>query len=223
MPPHFGPLMRERVAEMLKQGLEQQEAFKAAVRQVGSPGELAPEFARENPFAVWRERLFWMALAGFAISVWGLLTNGLILWFVNSYRALVPTFPSTAFHFLAGQMPVLIVLVLLATGRLQSVVQRFEKCIQSRERLGFTGPILLFLSILWFLFGPSSMGRSLPKSPLLTQKLDRRFRRRPFDFVDPQHERTALIGLLHGTKNQVRRADISACCSATRYTMMPRP
>lgn len=65
--------LRERAADLLKLGLNEKEAFTGAVRQLGSPAELAREFARENPLAVWRERLFWIVAAGFTVSV-------LIMW-----------------------------------------------------------------------------------------------------------------------------------------------
>ncbi len=157
--------LRERLADLLKQGLTEMEAFHTAVRQVGSPGELAREFARENPLAVWRERLFWMALASFALSVWGLTTNGMISWLVWEFRELV-RLPSMTSLILGGHLPVLIVAVLLATGRLQNRLRGFQSCLRSRRRLALTGAGCLLAGMLMTFFGPSEM--QLQETPLLT-------------------------------------------------------
>lgn len=156
--------LRERLADLLKQGLTETEAFRTAVRQVGSPGELAREFARENPLAVWRERVFWMVLASFAISVWGLMTNGMISWLVREFGELV-RLPSMIWFTLAGQLPVLVVAVLLATGRLQNRMRNFQSCLQSRKRLALTGAGCLLAGMLMTFFGPSAI--QLPELSLM--------------------------------------------------------
>jgi hypothetical protein len=156
--------LRERLADLLKQGLTETEAFRTAVSQVGSPGELAREFARENPLAVWRERLFWMVLASFALSVWGLTTNGMISWLVRVFGELV-RLPSMIWFILAGQLPVLVVAVLLATGRLQNRMRSFQSCLQSRRRLALTGAGCLLAGMLMTFFGPSAM--QLPELSLM--------------------------------------------------------
>jgi hypothetical protein len=122
--------LRERVADLLKQGLNEKEAFSKALRQVGSPAELAREFARENPLAVWRERLFWIVAAGFAVSVWSLLTDGPLLWLVNTFGVLLP-FHAPAWFSLGGNLPLLAMAALLGSGKLQTLAQRM----QSRTRL----------------------------------------------------------------------------------------
>lgn len=157
--------LRERVADLVKQGLSEMEAFRAAVRQIGSPSELAREFARENPWSVWRERLFWMVLAGFAVLVWGLMTNGVLLWFVNNFRELIPL-QSATFLSLAGHLPVLVVAVLLANGRFEKSLRRFQSCLQSRRRLALAGTGCLLVGALLRFLGPSPM--QLQSSSLLT-------------------------------------------------------
>jgi hypothetical protein len=115
--------LRDRIANLLKQGLNEKEAFSRGVGQIGSPAELAREFARENPLAVWRERLFWIIAAGFGVSVWQLLTSGTILWFVNTFGVLLP-FHDWAWFSLCANLPLLALGVLLASGKLQTVPQR---------------------------------------------------------------------------------------------------
>ena len=142
--------LRERVAALLKQGLDERDAFSRAVRQVGSLGELAREFARENPLAVWRERLFWIVAAGFAVSVWSLLTGGTLLWCVNTFGALLP-FTGPAWFALGGNLPLLALAVLLATGRLHGAARRR---FFGRRHLAFAGACLLAAGLAVRLFGP---------------------------------------------------------------------
>jgi len=146
--------LRERVADLLKQGLNEKEAFSKAIRQLGSPDELAREFGRENPLAVWRERLFWMVVAGFGVSVWSLLTAGPILWFVNTFGVLVPL-PPAAWFSLAANLPLLAMAFLLAKGRLESVAARFR--FFGRGHLAFAGGCLLAAGLAVRLFGPGRL------------------------------------------------------------------
>lgn len=143
--------LRERVADLLKQGLNEREAFSRAVRQVGSPAELAREFAREHPLAVWRERLFWIVAAGFTASVWSLLAGGVLLWFVNTFCEALP-FSTAAWLTLGGNLPLLVLAVLLATGRVPNVLTRMR--FFGRRHLAFAGTSLLAVGLAVRLFGP---------------------------------------------------------------------
>ncbi len=143
--------LRERVADLLKQGLNENEAFGRAVRQVGSPSELAREFARENPLELWRERLFWVVAAGFAISIWSLLSAGTISWFVNTFGVLLP-FAGPAWFSLASNVPLLAMAVLLASGKLERMAERMRYF--SRQHLAYTGSCLIAAGLLVRLFGP---------------------------------------------------------------------
>ncbi len=148
--------LRERVADLLKDAHSEAEAFAKAVRQMGSPGELAREFARENPFAVWRERLFWIITAGFAVSIWGHLVNGTIMWIYNTLGVLLPvTFPVWAS--LTGDIPILAVAVLLAMGRLQNLSGAVAGLLTSRRAVAWAGSALVLVAGLVRVFGPSPL------------------------------------------------------------------
>jgi hypothetical protein len=151
--------LRERVADFLKQGLNEREAFSQAVRQVGSPGELAREFARANPLVVWRERLFWIVAAGFGAEVWALLTDGSISWFVNTLSVLLPV-PGSAWFMVGRHLPLLAMAVLLATGRLENVAARIR--FFGRQHLAFAGCGLVAVGVLVRLFGPRSFAAPVP-------------------------------------------------------------
>jgi hypothetical protein len=64
--------LRDTVAEFQGRGLNDEEAFWLARRRVGHPQQLDEEFAKANPTAVWRERLFWIWIGLFLLNV---LTN----------------------------------------------------------------------------------------------------------------------------------------------------
>ena len=154
--------LRERVADLVKQGLSEKDAFCKAIRQVGFPAELAREFGRENPLALWRERLFWIVGAGFIVSVWSLLSSGPILWFVNTFGVLLPL-PAGAWFSLAGNLPLLAIAVLLATGRLQNLAAHMR--FFGRKHLLLTGGCLLAAGLVVKLFGPGRL--TVPESLLV--------------------------------------------------------
>src|SRR5688500_4815016 len=70
--------LREDIASWIGKGLTTREAFQIASGRIGAPTEVAEEFAKENPLASWRTRLFWMFVGIIALNVlstlWGMLT-----------------------------------------------------------------------------------------------------------------------------------------------------
>jgi hypothetical protein len=158
--------LRERMADLLKTGLREEEAFWRAAREMGSPGELAREFAKENPLALWRERLFWMVWAGFAVSVWGFLTNGALLWL---YRELLLHLTWATWITLTGQVPVLLAAVVLAKGKLEQRSSLPEWCLRTRARVAVTAGGAFLVAAVVRLFGPLPM--QLPAAGLPTNAL----------------------------------------------------
>jgi hypothetical protein len=65
--------LADAIADLRGRGLNEEEAFWLARRRIGQPRQLAEEFVKENPSEVWRERIFWMALAlvgSYAFRTW---------------------------------------------------------------------------------------------------------------------------------------------------------
>jgi hypothetical protein len=58
--------LHEAVAGFQQRGLNDEESFWLARRRVGQPEQLAEEFVKADPAAVWRERVFWMAAGALA-------------------------------------------------------------------------------------------------------------------------------------------------------------
>ena len=61
--------LRDAIAGFQQRGLNDEESFWLACKRVGQPPLLGEEFVKSNPAAVWRERVFWMALACLAFSL----------------------------------------------------------------------------------------------------------------------------------------------------------
>jgi len=52
----------DAIAGFQQRGLNDEESFWLARKRVGQPQQLGEEFVKANPAAVWRERIFWLAL-----------------------------------------------------------------------------------------------------------------------------------------------------------------
>jgi hypothetical protein len=75
--------LRDAIAGFQQRGLNCEESFWLACKRVGQPPQLGEEFAKADPAAVWRERVFWMALASVLIYLWKTLTDDLFFLMTN--------------------------------------------------------------------------------------------------------------------------------------------
>jgi magnesium-transporting ATPase (P-type) len=55
--------LRDAIVGFQQRGLNDEESFLLARHRVGPPRQLDEEFVKDNPAAVWRERVFWMVSA----------------------------------------------------------------------------------------------------------------------------------------------------------------
>ena len=53
--------LRDEITSLQKSGLSEEESFLVAARRLGSPGALAVESSKTDPFGLWRYRIYWMA------------------------------------------------------------------------------------------------------------------------------------------------------------------
>ena len=67
--------LRDTFAELKSRGLSEEESFWLARRRVGQPQKLAEEFVKADSTQVWRDRVFWMAVALLTYSSLGYLTD----------------------------------------------------------------------------------------------------------------------------------------------------
>jgi len=119
--------------------MSEEQAFHAAVRQVGPTPEIAREFARENPLGVWRDRLFWIAMAALACRLWLQASITPLSWGLKHLGTLLPFPCRPACYFVFGYLPALVVGALLATGRLGRAREWLRWCMQSRPRFAGAG------------------------------------------------------------------------------------
>jgi hypothetical protein len=62
--------LRDAIAGFQQRGLNDEESFWLARRRVGQPQQLGEEFVQADPTKIWRERVFWMAVALLLINIW---------------------------------------------------------------------------------------------------------------------------------------------------------
>jgi hypothetical protein len=132
--------LTDSMADYRGRGLADDEAFWLARRRIGQPQQLADEYEYEkaNPVNVWRQRIFWIALA---IFVWRLFSN-IVSVVTFAAVAAVPghgyvEWANFAQMLVFGLVPVLF-FVLAARGKLVPQLQKLPDLIRDRRRLALT-------------------------------------------------------------------------------------
>jgi hypothetical protein len=115
---------------------------------VGQPPQLGEEFVKANPAAVWRERVLWICLAIFLLSIFDDVFGSLS-------RAMMPVRGGSIIdrlelpeilNLLAFVIP-WIVVVLLASGKMVRLFSKLRLVIESRLRFAIMALILITASI----------------------------------------------------------------------------
>ena len=129
--------LRDTIAGFQQRGLNDEESFWLACKRVGQPAQLGEEFVKANPAAVWRERVFWMAVALLLINIWS-NACGLIM---GELRNLFPDCswlhfaPGANFVFIALQAsPLIGFAVLLMHNHAPKSALKFISLFKSRRR-----------------------------------------------------------------------------------------
>ena len=135
--------LRDAIAGFQQRGLNDEESFWLACKRVGQPPELGEEFVKANPEAVWRERVFWMALGIMVFWQLSLLISDLVR-IVLKYltRGLYGIFDENGFWIV--DMTVLVVGIILVRGW-------FLKSMQSVWLLKGRFQLMIFVAVLIFL------------------------------------------------------------------------
>ena len=146
--------LHETLVELRQRGLNEEEAFWLARRRLGPPQQLSEEFAKADPVKVWRERVFWIALALLAVQLWTLVCQisiGVLAW----YERILPEW--VLFYFrnelivkfaysFVSILPFVCFLILLARDRIGGGDWTPKFLFRSRWRFALIVALLLPLS-----------------------------------------------------------------------------
>jgi hypothetical protein len=158
--------LRDAIAGFQQRGLNDEESFWLAHRRVGQPQQLAEEFVKADPAQIWRERVFFVAVALLAIPVWMGLVSDLsvgITGFVYkvSHANIMPAWvevylpwwamglyydlPNLIFKTVLGIVPIIWLAVLLTRGRMNQAVSALLFLFKSRRRFLFVSTVLFLI------------------------------------------------------------------------------
>jgi hypothetical protein len=165
--------LRDSLAGFQQRGLNEEESFWLARRRVGQPQQLGEEFAKADPAKVWRERIFFIAVALLVIPLWmGLASNlaaGVTIfirnvihidltpawadvyfpwWAIPLYRGL----PYVFFYAVLSIVPTIWVAVLLTRGRINRTRSALLILFKSRRRFLFVSTALFLICCSWCIF-----------------------------------------------------------------------
>lgn len=145
--------LRSSMDALQTRGLSPQEAFQIAAQRLGEPTALASEFSQVDLAALWKRRVFWMAVGCLLLELWNSI-SGLGVTLSTLAFAAPPSgvqLGSSVIHsnylLLIGVRGILWILLLfgaiqLAKGRGNSLVERLAIVISNRTRF-VVGVILL--------------------------------------------------------------------------------
>jgi hypothetical protein len=138
--------LADAMLELRRRGLNEEESFRQASRSIGSPQQLAEEFAKADPTKAWRERIFWAAIG--IIVFWQVKL--IMAYTIDLFRDLSSFFIPDFARFYAVHYNIIPDLVLLLTAVLIIRRQPARPSImvwlfQNRFRLTM---LLIFLAIL---------------------------------------------------------------------------
>jgi hypothetical protein len=141
--------LRDAIAGFQQRGLNDEESFWLARRRVGQLPQLGEEFIKADPAKVWRERLFWMWLALFLSATLGNVANSLAF-------AVMPTEAQLRSSLAWQIMPIglgllsmlipLVLVILLANGKLIPQFSKLMPFVRNRRRLAITAFVCFALS-----------------------------------------------------------------------------
>ncbi len=148
--------LRDTIAGFQHRGLNDEESFWLARLRVGQTQQIGEEFAKTNPTAIWRERLFWMLNALLFLNLWGRFTATILM------RHTDFNIPITNFlNGLAYIVPVFCCVIFISNNRLQNGVKSLGYIFQSRTRFLLFG--LLFILAVDFETAPFVSRFTMPQ------------------------------------------------------------
>jgi hypothetical protein len=156
--------LRDTLAELRQRGLNDDEAFWLARRRTGRTEQLGEEFVKADSSNIWRERIFWLAIAFLLVEYWNLLTTFIRI-----------TFPAIAgidinsmlFYYIIFYGPIIWVVYSLVVGQSRRLREMGNFLLRSRRsfitRTALAGVLLLGLGCLQLYFQMSRVSFQFPE------------------------------------------------------------
>ena len=153
--------LRDAVAELRDRGLDAEVSFWLARGCAGPPRQIAVEYLKADPAGVWRDRVFWMALAVLLVGIWtglGIMSANAVTWQVfrffhfrswANYELKWLLFGEGGYYLLA-YLPPLFLAVLLAKGRAVRLASSVGRVVNSRVRLIFFTMVATCALQIWY-------------------------------------------------------------------------
>jgi hypothetical protein len=144
--------LRDAIAGFQQLGLNDEESFWLARRRVGQPKQLGEEFVKANPNKIWRERVFWMVLAGLFVNLWINLVSCIPLHNLTSgFLGILSAYA----YALLNYLPIIGSAIFLAKGQLNKSYHTLAVISYSRWRFAVIAIALIIVtqgSQTWFSF-----------------------------------------------------------------------
>jgi hypothetical protein len=136
--------LSDAIAGFQQRGLNDEESFWLACKRVGQPPQLGEEFVKANPAAIWRERVFWMALGCLGFSLWTALVSSIQLhhWLDNGFLGLLSIYSLVLLYYL----PPATMAILLAKGHLNQCYSLLAVIFRSRWLLATSAIVFIVVT-----------------------------------------------------------------------------
>ena len=139
--------LADSIADFRGRGFADEEAFWLARRRIGQPRQLAEEYEKADSLKVWRQRMFWIALA---VLVWRLFFDlvrsvGLVVVVAVPHHGFVRW--ANVIQMLIPFLVPLLFFVLMASGKLVPRLQKLTGLVRDRQRLAMAIFIVFILVI----------------------------------------------------------------------------
>jgi len=135
--------LRDAIAGFQQRGLNDEESFWLARRRAGQPQQLGEEFVKAKPAKVWRERVFWMVLAGLVVNLWTNLVTCIPL---HSWTSGFWGLLSAYAYLLLIYLPIVGSAIFLAKGQLNNHYDTLAAIGHSRWRFATIGIVSIVVT-----------------------------------------------------------------------------
>ena len=125
-----------------KNGCSDEDAFSKARQKLGSVPQLGAEFAKDNLLKVWRDRVFWMTVFPFSLTLIYFVTDPLFEKLTDTANAALGLSPAITLAFF-NAAPQLLAAIAMTTGFAEVLFRRLHWIFADRWRFAAAGVIAI--------------------------------------------------------------------------------